>query len=66
MKYNAVLGGTVPHHFVLEESGEGEDTLEKLKSILQNQEIVKVGEIKVAVLSFQNIGNKSPYLILAG
>lgn len=71
LKHNAVLGGAYPHHFINtivsdDENDDQGSIVEKLKQILQDTSIVKADEVKVAVLTFQNSGNQSPYLILAG
>ena len=66
LKYNAVLGGVIPNHFITGALGESDDVDTTLKSRLNDENIIRADEIKVAVVCFQNTGIKSPYLILSG
>ena len=66
-RYNAVIGGTGENSFITEVVGDASDSaLSRLKKVLKDESITKASEIKVAVVSFQNTGSQSPYLILAG
>ena len=75
LRYNAVLGGAYPKHFINDIIHDGntnnedycnkDNILLKMKQVLLDETIKKAEEIKVAVVSFQNVRNNSPFLIIA-
>eukprot|EP00957_Ditylum_brightwellii_P109260 8334191-Ditylum_brightwellii.AAC.1 len=74
-KYTTAIGGVGENRFTLDaivddDSGDTDnpsraDIIAHLKEVLKDPMIVKASEIKVIVLSFQNTGNNTLYLILA-
>ena len=56
-KYNTVLSGIYLHHFKIASDNGNDNLLKKLKSILQNSNIMKADKIKFTVITFQNTRN---------
>jgi len=62
--HRAIIGGATPHHFISVD----DLTEEQVKSKLDKQsDIIRADEIKVAVISIQNVKKKKcPFFVLAG